>query len=71
MIVIPIVTGSLGMIPKDLERIWKSYKSKDETMAAKFQYCWYWLEFLEEPWKLDESCFLSDTIERLSSSENS
>ena len=49
---------------KFLERGWKSWKSEDESRLSKLQHCWDRLEYWEESWRLEKTCYHSDTRER-------
>ena len=46
--VIPIVIGTLGTVPKGLERGWKNFKSEEVSKSSKLQHCCDWLEYWEE-----------------------
>ena len=58
--VIPIVSGTLGTVLKNLER----RRLDEESRPSKPQHYWGQLEFLEDSWRPEETCCHANSSER-------
>ena len=61
MTVMPIVIGTLGRVTEGLVK-----GQEEEWRQFKQQHCYDEPEYLEESWKLEETCCHSDSSERQS-----
>ena len=61
--IIPIVIGAFGTVTKGLLRDWRTWKLEDEGRLSKLQH-WEQPEYWEESWRLEETCFHSNSNER-------
>ena len=53
---------------KDWYRDWKIWKLEDEGRSSKLQHCWDQPEYWEESWKLEDTCWHSNSNKKLSAS---
>ena len=52
VMLIPIVIGALGKVPKAWKRVWNVWKSEAESRSSKLQHCWNRPKYREESWRL-------------------
>ena len=50
--------------PKDNKRDWRIWKWEDKWRPSKLQHYWDRLEFWEESWRLEETCYHSKSREK-------